>query len=51
MVKGYPDVIYYKLEVLGERRPPWLRQIMTPILPNVKMLSLGGERLTPFITF
>ena len=36
-----------KLEALGERRPPWSRQIITPILPNVKMLSLGGERLTP----
>ena len=27
--------------------PPWLRQIITPIFPNVIMLSLGGERLTP----
>ena len=36
-----------KLEALGVRRPPWPRQIITPILPNVKMLSLGGERLTP----
>ena len=35
-----------KLEALGECRPPWPRQIMTPILPNVKILSLGGERLT-----
>ena len=35
-----------KLEALGERRPPWPRQIITPILPNVKLLSLGGERLT-----
>ena len=33
-----------KLEVLRERRPPWPRQIITPILCNVKMLSLGGER-------
>ena len=37
----------YKLEALGERRPPWLRHIITPIFPNVIMLSLGGERLTP----
>ena len=36
-----------KLETLGERRPPWPRQIIPPILPTVKMLSLGGERLTP----
>ena len=35
-----------KLETLGERRPPWLRQIITPIFPNVIMLSLGFERLT-----
>ena len=34
-----------KLDALGERRPPWLRQISTPIFPNVIMLSLGGERL------
>ena len=32
---------------LRERRPPWPRQIITPILPTVKMLSLGGERLRP----
>ena len=37
----------YKLEALGERRPPWLRQIITPLFPNVIMLSLDGERLTP----
>ena len=37
--------ISYKLEALRERRPPWPRQIITPILPTVKMLSLGGERL------
>ena len=36
-----------KLEALRERRPPWPRQIITPILPTVKMLSLGGERLRP----
>ena len=34
-----------KLEALRERRPSWPRQIITPILPTVKMLSLGGERL------
>ena len=33
------------VEALGERRPPWPRQIITPIFPNVIMLSLGGERL------
>ena len=33
------------LEALRERRPLWPRQIITPILPTVKMLSLGGERL------
>ena len=36
---------YKKLEALRERRPPWPRQIITLILPTVKMLSLGGERL------
>ena len=34
-----------KLEALRERRPPWPRQVITPILPTVKMLSLGCERL------
>ena len=34
-----------KLEVLRERRPLWPRQIITLILPTVKMLSLGCERL------
>ena len=32
-------------EALRERRPPWPRQIITPIFPTVKMLSLGGEKL------
>ena len=41
------DDIYIKLEALRERRPLWPRQIITPIFPNVIMLSLGGERLTP----
>ena len=40
-------ISFHKLEVLRERRPPWPRQIITPILPTVKMLSLGGERLPP----
>ena len=35
-----------KLEALRERRPPWPRQIITPILPTVKMLSLGCKRLS-----
>ena len=33
-----------QLEALRERRPPWPRQITTPILTTAKMLSLGGER-------
>ena len=37
------------LEALGEHRPPWQRQIVTPILSTVKVLSLGGERLAPKI--
>ena len=36
-----------KLEALGKRRPPWPRQIITPILSTIKLLSLAGERLTP----
>ena len=35
------------LEALGECRTPWPRQIITPILPTVKMFSIGGEMLTP----
>ena len=38
-------MIKTKLEALKERRPPWPRQIITLILPTVKMLSLGCERL------
>ena len=34
-----------KLEALRERRPSWPRQIITLILPTVKMLRLGCERL------
>ena len=34
-----------ELEALRECRPPWPRQIITLILPTVKMLSLGCERL------
>ena len=37
--------IHEKLEALRESRPPWPRQIITLILPTVKMLSLGCERL------
>ena len=43
MVKTADKILI--LEALRERRPPWRRQIITPILPTVKMLSLGGERL------
>ena len=39
------DEMDNKLEALRERRPPWPRQIITLILPTVKMLSLGCERL------
>ena len=39
--------IILKLEALRERRPPWPRQIITLILPTVKMLSLGCERPPP----
>ena len=35
------------LEALRQCRSPWPRQIITPILPTVKMLSLGGEKLPP----
>ena len=34
-----------KLKALRECRPPWPRQIITLILPTVKMLNLGCERL------
>ena len=45
-VKMNMDIGYYiQLEALRERRPPWPRQIITLILPTVKMLSLGCERL------
>ena len=33
------------VESLRERSPPWPRQIITLILPTVKMLSLGCESL------
>ena len=39
-----------KLEALRDRRPPWPRQIITLILPTVKMLSLGCERLPTPLT-
>ena len=41
------EIIIVKLETLPERRPPWPRQIIIPILSTVKMLSLASERLTP----
>ena len=46
---SYPIVpsSHLQLEALRECRPPWPRQIITPILPTVKRLSLGGERLPP----
>ena len=37
-------LLNHKLEALRERRPPWPRQIITLILPTVKMLSLGCEK-------
>ena len=39
-----------QLEALSEGRPPWPRQIITLILPTVKMLSLGCERLPTPLT-
>ena len=39
-------LLHIKLEALGERRPPWPREIITAILPAVKMLSHDIERLT-----
>ena len=38
-------VLNSQLEALRERRPPWPRQIISLILPTVKMFSLGCERL------
>ena len=38
------DEKQYKLEALREHSPPWPRQIITFILPTVKMLRLGGEK-------
>ena len=43
--KVWHQGLLYKLEALRERRPPWPRQIITLILPTVKMMSLGCERL------
>ena len=40
-------LMIFATKTLGELRPPWLRQIIIPILSAVKMLSLAGERLTP----
>ena len=41
------QIITFQLETLRERRPPLLRQIITPTLPTVKNLSHGSERLNP----
>ena len=43
----HKERIITQIEALRECRPPCPRQIITPILPIVKMLSLGGERLPP----
>ena len=43
----FKHIFFKRLEALRERRPPWPRQIITPILSTVKMLSLGCERLPP----
>ena len=47
MIKTFTALLelHGQLEALRERRPPWPRQIITLILPTVKMLSLGCERL------
>ena len=42
---------YLQLEALGERRLPWPRHIIIPILPTVEMFSLGGERTTPNVVY
>ena len=47
LTKDNKDNKMSKLEALAEHRPPWPRQIITPIFPTVKMLSLGGERPPP----
>ena len=47
MIIIHSRVIITKLEALRERRPPWPRQIITLILPTVKMLSLGCEDYPP----
>ena len=44
---GWLKLIAEQNKKQSESRLPWPRQIMTSILPNVIMLSLGGERLTP----
>ena len=38
-----PMHMHDQLEALKDRRPPWLRPIITHILPTVKMLNLGGS--------
>ena len=46
MPDQFPSVVSKLiLGALRERRPPWPRQIITLILPTVKILSLGCERL------
>ena len=53
LTQGCPrlhGIVCNKLEALRERRPPWPRQIITLILPTVKMLSLGCERLPTPLT-
>ena len=45
IIKLHTPYCNSKLEALRECRPPWPRQIITPILSTVKMLSLGCERL------
>ena len=40
-----PSLNIFTVEALRECRPSWPRQIITPILPTVKMLSLICERL------
>ena len=41
--------LHVQPEALRECRPPWPRQIITLILPTVKMLSLGCERLPTYL--
>ena len=42
IMKSMTHEYKFKLVALAECRPIWPRQIITPILPNVKVLNLGS---------